>query len=71
MVAYPKNKAETGGIGNKCEDLPYLGAFCAMTGGSIEQRRHLRNYSKVAHAEDNTPSPFPPVEDVSGLRRVF
>lgn len=42
----PKN---TGGIGNKCEELDGMCSTATITGGDAATRRVLRDYSKATH----------------------
>jgi len=44
----PVKSVASAGIGGKCEELPTLGAFVSMTGGSLMDRRFSRVYLKDA-----------------------
>jgi hypothetical protein len=58
-----------GGIGCKREELPTMGAFSELTGGTREQRLYARNYSKTDHA--SKPDPYPDTTDSNSRRIVF
>lgn len=56
-----------GGIGCKREELPTMGAFSELTGGTREQRLYARNYSKTDHAS----KPDPDMDTTeNSLRRI-
>ena len=68
-----KNSA---GIGGRIEELPRLGAFATMTGGNENQRRHERDYLKVAHRDQDkldkdAATDVLPLLNISGPQRVL